>query len=278
MNPYAKIAVKIGVVVVVCIILLVAYDMVGHRAFRGAARKARKDLATEAAIAEKIDALLKYSDILPQIRHVQLHDIQTIRNLIPDAQEFVLTSYLRRVHGMLSDNHLETDGIAIGGAKAAVGGTKFEEAFSSDITALQDDLERIMGAFGMFEERMSEMNNLLVSYQFYGELATEGENYRAIVGGIETHSFSMSVRGTYLDIKKFTFDVFNMRPHTALINFQMSPQGPGFGSSRLYSASFTLVTYGDANAPPPLWRAWQGAQKQGETVASRVEGAGEEVG
>jgi hypothetical protein len=259
-NPYARIAIKIGVVIVVCVILLVGYDMVGHRAFRGLARRTQRELDTERAVAQKINSLLQYSNILPQIRHVQLHDIQTIKNLIPDADEFVLTSYLRRIHGMLSANHLETDGIAIGGAKAAIGGTSFSEAFTSDITALQDDLERIMGAFGMFEKNMGEMSNLLVSYQFYGELATEGENYQAIVG-------------SYLDIKRFTFDVFNMRPHTALVNFQMAPQGVGFGSSRLYSASFTLVTYGDANDPPPLWKAWQGSQR----VATSEEDGVEEI-
>ena len=75
----------------------------------------------------------------------------------------------------------------------------------------------------------------------------------------------MSVRGSYSDIKKFTFDVFNMRPHTALVNFQMAPQGAGLGPARIYQASFQLITYGDADPPPQLWLAYHG---RGETKAA----------
>jgi hypothetical protein len=71
-----------------------------------------------------------------------------------------------------------------------------------------------------------------------------------------------------VDIKKFTFDVFNMRPHTALVDFQMTPSGPGMGATRLYTASFKLIAYGDANEPPPLWVAYH---QRGENMP--VEGA-----
>jgi len=102
---------------------------------------------------------------------------------------------------------------------------------------------------------MGEMNNILVSFQFYEKLSTEAENFTVIVGGIETHVFSMRVLGSYEDIKKFTYDIFNMRPHTALVNFQMAPAGAGFGATRPYGAQFQLITYGDSNNPPPLWLA-----------------------
>jgi Tfp pilus assembly protein PilO len=257
-NPYAKIALKIGIVIVICLVLIAAYNLVVHKRLAAGANRLSRDLEAQRTIKEKLDSLLRYKDILPQIRQVQLQDMQTIRNLIPDADDFVLTSYLRKVHGTLAENHLETDGIVIGGAGAPIGGTDFNAAFVSDPAALQDDLERITGALQSFQDNMDKMNNMLISFEFYSQISTGGENFGAIIGGIETHTFSLSVRGSYLDIKKFVFDIFNMRPHTALVGFQMSPQGPGFGATRLYRASFRLVTYGDANNPPPLWEVYSG--------------------
>jgi len=274
-NPYAKIALKIGVVIIICLVLIAAYNMVAHRQFMAGARRLRTDLATQQTIRDKLDSLLQYKDILPRIRQVQLQDMQTIRNLIPDSEEFVLTSYLRKIHGTLAENHLETDGIVIGGAGAPIGGTDFNAAFVSDPAALQDDLEQIKDALQMFEDNMNQMNNMLVSFEFYSQISTEGENFRAIIGGIESHTFNLSVRGSYIDIKKFVFDIFNMRPHTALVGFQMAPQGPGFGATRLYRASFGLVTYGDANNPPPLWEIYSGPTTMVATPGS-VEAAEEE--
>lgn len=256
MNPYAKIAIKIGVVLLVCIILLLAYNMLGHSTFTRQKNRQVRELDTQQEIKSKLTQLLDYQDILPQIRHAQLQDIQAIRNLVPDADEFELTAYLRLMHEKLTDNHLETNGIAISGQPAALGGTDFNTAFASDITVVQEDLERITDALQMFRDRVSEMNNMLLTFQFYGQLGTEAENFQAIVGGIETHSFTMQVTGSYEDIKKFTYEIFNMRPRTALTNFQMSPAGPGFGATRQYAANFRLTTYGDANTPPPLWQAY----------------------
>jgi hypothetical protein len=96
---------------------------------------------------------------------------------------------------------------------------------------------------------------MFVTFEFYGELGTEAENYAAIIGGIETHVFTLQVTGSYEDIKKFTYEIFNLRPRTALTNFQMAPSGQGFGAGRKYTAGFRLTTYGDANTPPPLWLA-----------------------
>jgi len=254
-NPYAKIAVKIGVVIVICLVLLLAYFMIGHRTYMRAKRKWMRDKATQEKVEEQVNKLLQYNSDLPNIRQVQYQDMQMIRNLIPDADEFVLTTYLRKIHEILAENHLETDGIAIGGSRAAPAGASFDEAFSSDITALQKDLDKIVEALDWFRNNKDQMNNMIVSFQFYEKLSTKAENFKVIAGGIEAHTFSMTVRGSYMDIKKFTYEIFNMRPHTALVNFQMAPQGTGFGQTRQYSASFNLYTYGDANTPPPLWLA-----------------------
>jgi len=269
-NPYVKIAIKVGVVFLVCIIILALYNMVGHRAFMGAKRHFQKQINTQLTTAEQLDSLLKYKPILPQIRCAQYRDIQTIRNFLPDAKEFVLTSYLRHIHALLSQNHLETSGIVITGAKAT-GGASFEKTFSSDISALQKDLEKIKDALQMFQDNMDKMNNLIMTFQFYQALSAGAENYAAIVGGIETHTFKMTVRGSYSDIKKFTFDIFNMRPRTALVDFQMSPLGTGIGTARLYTASFTLYTYGDANEPPPLWLAYNQQKQQPAEAQSPAE-------
>ncbi len=255
MNPYAKIAIKIAVVIVVCLLLQVAYNMTAHRFFVRTIANRQAELATQNTIAQALIDLLRYKDLLRQIRTVQLQDMETIRNLIPEADEFVLTSYLSTIHIMLTDNNLDTDGVAILGVTAPGAGTNFKEAFSSDPSELQGRLDQIMSALQMFENNMDQMQNLLVSFRFYQELGTEGENYAAIAGGIETHSFRMTVRGTYKDIKRFTYEIFNMRPHTALVSFQMAPQGAGSGSMRQYAAHFTLLTFGDANDPPPLWVA-----------------------
>lgn len=276
MNPYAKIAIKIGVVIVICLVLIAAYNMVAHRAFMAGANRLRSEREAQLTIKEKLDSLLQYQELLPRIRHVQLQDMQTIRNFIPDADEFVLTSYLRKIHGTLAENHLETDGIVIGGAGAPVGGTDFSAAFVSDPAALQDDLKDITDALQMFKDNQARMNNMLNSFNFYSQLSTGGENFRVIADGIETHSFSMSVRGSYLDIKKFVFDIFNMRPRTALVGFQMAPQGQGIGATRLYRASFRLVTFGDANNPPPLWEVYSGPTTMVATPEA-VEEAEEEV-
>lgn len=256
MNPYAKIAVKIGVVIVLCLVILTGYRAIWHKSFTAKLQKANKDITAGAAIEQSLDSLLAYKHLLPQIRQVQLQDMQTIRNLIPDAGDFVLTSYLRRIHSLISDNHLETNGITIRSSRA-LGGTTFDEAFAQDPTRLVMDLASFTGALDDFEQRESEMNNLLVSFQFYSAISSGSENFAAIAGGIETHTFNLSVRGSYKDIKKFTFEVFNMRPLTALTNFQMTPQGVGMGPTRVYSASFKLVTYGDANGQPPLWDAYR---------------------
>jgi len=271
-NPYAKIAIKIAVVIVICLVLLVAYNLVGHRTYVAAARRARNEGASQERIAQRLDSLLQYKDILPQIRQVQIQDIQTIRNVIPDADEFVLTSYLRTIHGMLAESHLETDGITIGGRQAAVGGTDFRAAFASEVSALQDDLDRITGALQGFRDNMGHMNNMLASFAFYYALGTGAENFRAIAGGIESHSFSLTVRGSYADIKKFTYDIFNMRPRTALVGLQMAPQGPGIGATRMYAARFRLITYGDANNPPPLWVVLNGPT----TLVPPAQAGGEE--
>jgi hypothetical protein len=277
-NPYAKIAIKIGVVIVICLILLVAYNMVGHKAFTGAAASFKREIDDQNRITTRLDSLLQYKDLLDRIRFVQLRDMETVRVLIPPKDEFVLTSYLRQVHGLLSQNHLETDGIVIGGSKPAVGGTTFKETWESDVTALQGELSKITDALQMFRDNMDQMNNLLVSFQFYEAMSTGNEDFAAIVGGIEAHTFTLTVRGSYADIKKFTYDVFNMRPHTALVNFQMAPQGAGMGPTRLYQASFTLFTYGDANAPPPLWLAYhQRGEKQENPEGAVPTGQGQEA-
>ncbi len=255
MNPYAKIAIKIGVVIVISLVLLLAYNLLLHGRYVKQARKFRRQIAEQEEIERRIQSLLFYKDELPSVRQVQYQDMQTLRNLIPDADEFVLTTYLRLIHRMLNENHLETGGINIAGSGSATGGTDFEETFSSDVTALQTDLENIVESLEFFKEKKGEMNNLLVSFDFYEKLATEAENFAAIAGGIEQHVFTLNVSGSYTDIKKFTYDVFNMRPHTALVNFQMRPAGPGFGPTRQYNAGFRLITYGDANTPPPLWLA-----------------------
>lgn len=275
MNPYAKIAIKVGVVIAICLILLVAYDMVGHKAYMAAAKAIQAEKANQQNVSAQLDSLLQYQPLLPAIRCVQLGDLETIRVLCPEAKQFGLTGYLRQIHSMLSENHLETDGIVIAGTAAAVGGVTFEEAFKSDVTALQSQLDKIKAALQMFQDNADKMNNLLASFQFYQALASGTENFEAIIGGIEQHKFTLSVRGSYTDIKKFTFDVFNMRPHTALVNFQMSPQGPGLGPTRLYSASFTLLTYGDANPPPPLWEAYHGRGEQASEASAETQEADE---
>lgn len=273
MNPYVKIAIKVGVVVVICLILLVAYNMIGHKAFVAAAESLKREIKTQEEISNKLDSLLQYKELLPKIRAVQLQDMETIRLLIPPADKFVLTGYLRQIHSMLTENRLETDGIVIAGTKGAVGAASFEEIFASDVTALQADLEKIKQALQMFQDNLGQMNNMIMSFQFYQALATGMENYTAIAGGVQMHSFSLTVKGSYQDIKKFTYDVFNMKPHTALVNFQMSPIGGGFGASRLYQASFTLITYGDANATPPLWDAYH---RRGEKDALKEIESGQE--
>ena len=256
MNPYAKIAIKIGVVIVICLVVLTGYRAIWHKGFVAKLSKIQRDTNQLAAAEASLDSLLAYNHLLPRIRQVQLQDMQTIRNLIPDADEFVLTGYLRRIHFLISENHLETSGITIRG-QAALGGTSFDEAFAQDATGLVANLAGFIGALDMFEQQMHEMNNFLVSFRFYTAVSSGSENFAAIAGGIETHTFNLSVRGSYKDIKKFTFEVFNMRPLTALTNFQMTPQGEGFGPTRQYMASFKLVTYGDANGQPPLWDAYR---------------------
>lgn len=263
MSPYVKIAIKIGIVAVVCLILIVAYNQLGHRAYAGAVRGLKGEVEAQRAVAAQLDSLLQYQDLLPGIRYVQLRDMETIRVLVPPSDEFTLTSYLRQIHIMLTENHLETDGIMILTQGGAVGGTSFEEGFTSDVEALQGQLDKITGALQMFRDNKGQMDNMLVSFPFYEGMSTGSENFAAIIGGIESHAFGMSVKGSYMDIKKFTYDVFNMRPHTALVDFQMLPSGPGMGATRLYTASFKLVTYGDANEPPPLWIAYH---KRGETA------------
>ena len=257
---------------------MTGYRAIWHKSSVAALAKANGDIANGRAIEQKLDSLLAYTHLLPQIRQVQLQDMQTIRNLIPDADEFVLTSYLRRIHYLISENHLETNGITIR-SSPALGGTTFDEAFPQDPNKLLSDLASFTNALNNFEQRMNEMNNLLVSYQFYGAMASGSENFAAIAGGIETHTFTLAVRGSYKDIKKFTFEVFNMRPLTALTNFQMSPQGIGVGPTRQYAASFRLVTYGDANGQSPLWDAYRhGLVGQNMDVTIADDGGGSDDG
>jgi hypothetical protein len=273
-NPYAKIGIKVGVVILICIILLVAYQVVGHKAFTAQIKSINAELQTQQGVKAQLDALLAYKGDLPNIRYVQLKDMETIRAFMPPKEEFVLTGYLRVIHKMLADDHLDTNGILIAPERAAPGGTSFEENFSSDVTALAGELEGIMAALKMFQENKGQMKNFLVSYQFYRGMASGSENFAAIVGGIERHSFTLTVHGSYDNIKKFTFDIFNMRPHTALVNFQMSPQGPGIGPTRTYQASFILMTYADANAPPPLWTAYH---NRGEEPVGMEPATGDET-
>jgi len=227
-----------------------------------------KDSAEE--IKGQLESLLKYKDILPQIRQVQYQDMQMIRNLVPTADEFILTTYLRTIHRMLQDDHLETDGISIAHIRGAVSYTDFNEAFTDDIVAMQEDLDVVLASLESFKENMGQMDNMLVSFEFYRALATGEEALGAIAAGVEIHAFSMNVRGSYVDIKKFTYDIFNMRPHTALTNLQLRPAGLGFGGTRQYVASFRLVTYGDKNIPPPLWIAQENAQAGAVEEASAV--------
>lgn len=278
MNAYAKIAIKVAIVIVICFVVIVGYNALYHKRFVAMAEKKSSEIEIGLQIEQSLDSLLEYDDILPQIRHVQLQDIATIRNLIPDAQDFVLTSYLRRIHNMISDNHLDTGGIIIRGTAAPYGGVDFNQAFAQDPMGLVTDLASFTGALNEFQENMGEMNNLLVSYQFYNKISSGAENFTAIAGGIETHIFNLSVRGSYEDIKKFTFEIFNMRPTTALTDFQMSPQGAGFGPTRQYSASFKLVTYGDASSPPPLWEHYRsGLIGYGTAPEAVTENNGSEV-
>ena len=282
MNPYAKIAIKIGVVLIVCIVLMVAFNVLAGKPYQAAIEKIRGEIKTQRDIEAQLVSLLNYSDLLPNIVWVQTKDMETIRNIVPPADEFSLTGYLRVIHKMLTDNHLETGGIGIQKPTSAVGGVDFETAFSSDISALQKDLDKIKASFDYFRDNKGEMNNFFKSFQFYRMISTDAENYEAIIGGIETHTFSLSVRGSYQDIKKFTFDVFNMRPRTALINFQMAPTGPGYGATRTYNAGFVLLTYGDVNLPPPLLRdasdeVEEETQAEGETGEGETEnGEGDE--
>jgi hypothetical protein len=280
-NPYAKIALKIGIVIAICIVILFGYRAVWHKQYVAKLAKVHRDTNMLTVAEQSLDALLAYKPLLPQIRQVQLQDMQMIRNLIPDSDEFVLTSYLRRIHTLISDNHLETSGISIRGA-AAQGTTTFDEAFPQDPAGLVADLASFMEALDTFQQRMDEMNNFLVSYQFYNKVASGSENFEAIAGGIETHTFTLSVRGSYKDIKKFTFEVFNMRPLTALTNFQMAPQGEGFGPTRQYLASFKLITYGDANGQPQLWDAYRrglvGSETPDVEVAEATDSTSEDDG
>jgi hypothetical protein len=275
MNPYAKIGIKVGVVVVICLILWVAYNMVVHKAYTAGIAKIKTELKTQQDVATQLDSLLNYESILPQIRYAELRDMEAIRNLVPPKEEFILTSYLRVIHSMLAENHLETDGILIGKVNNAVGGTSFEETFASDITALQKELSKITDALQLFQDGMGSMGNLISTYYFYKALSTGSENYAAIIGGIENHSFQMKVTGSYEDIKKFTFMIFNMRPHTALVGFSLSPAKAGQGPTRVYQASFTIITYGDANKPPPLWLAYYGrGEKKSVPEPGPAAGAG----
>lgn len=252
MNAYAKIGIKIGVVIVICVVIIVAYEVLFHRTKLAEGKEKFRQIQTQTIIKGKLDALLEYEYLLPNIRFVQRHDMATFRNLVPPADTFSLTNYLRRIHHLLSSNHLQTNGIVILNPRKAVGKTDFAEAFESDVIVFGRDVNKIMAALDFFKENLGDMNNLLTSYRFHQMMSTEAFNFKAVIGGIESHSFSMNVRGSYRDIKKFTFDIYNMRPRTALINFQMSPVGMGTGRMRIYSANFTLITYCDANEPPPL--------------------------
>ena len=265
MNPYAKIAIKIGVVVVICLVFMLAYRILVKPKYKKQIEKWEKAKAASEQIQGQLESLLDYKGILPQIRQVQYQDMQMIRNLVPAADEFVLTTYLRTIHKTLQDDHLETDGIGIAQARGAVSYTDFAEAFTSDIVAMQADLNTVLAALESFKKNMGEMDNMLVSFEFYRALSTGEENFGVIAAGVEAHAFSMNVRGSYADIKKFTYDIFNMRPHTALTNLVLRPAGEGFGQTRQYVASFRLITYGDKNLPPPLWVAHENPQAGAET-------------
>ncbi len=243
----------------ICLILQLAWMMFGHRGYVRRIADWHDKVEVETTYKESLDALLDYEPELPEIRWVQFHDMQTIRNLIPeesDEREFELTTYLRIIHGMLSANGLDTDGIVIEPTRPPLGPVNFDVAFSSDHTEALSRLQDIMDALEMFRAEKDEMRDFLTSLKFYQTISTEGENYAAIASGIQIHSFRTQVKGSYEDIKRFTFEVFNMRPHTALVDFQMAPQGVGIGPTRQYQAHFRLITYGDRNDPPPIWKAY----------------------
>ena len=182
MNAYAKIGIKVGVVVVICLILLVAYSMVGHKAFAGLAAGYKKQIDAQAVVAKQLDGLLQYKALLPEIRCVQLRDMETIRLLVPPSNEFILTSYLRQVHALITQDHLETAGIVIGGSKPAPGGTSFDKTFSTDVAGLQKQLGKITTALQSFQDNKDKMNDMLNSFQFYKAMSEWNRKFRRDTG------------------------------------------------------------------------------------------------
>ena len=204
------------------------------------------------------------------ILSAQKRDMECIRSVLP-AAPFTKEIYLRTLLDVFHKSGVSSSHMVLRPVAPPAGGVIYYQYFTADMGALAGYILAFDNAFGYLQstdkikgqdvKRIDSLTlgqnptdeelelSLWDSYVFIQKMAVDLPEGVSLMPGLEMHRFETTVTGSYENIKHFLWSAVNMRPHTIIVNWHLSP-GRGIGEDRPYSANLKLLTFVDTNIQP----------------------------
>ncbi len=228
------------------------------------------NIADNQTIDAGLGLMMSHQAIWNDIFAAQRRDMEYVRSVLPEAP-FNEKTYLLRLLEVFHNSNVYSRGVSIRPVKKSAAQAQYMQFFSLDLGGLAGSIPQFDNAFSFLEEevnmgdkKMRRVKTLVLpadytqedlemalwhSFLFNQKMAIKLPEGVNLLAGLETHRFDTTVSGSYDDIKNFIWRAQNMRPHTVILNWHLSPSA-GTGVSRLYNASLSLITFVDTNVPP----------------------------
>jgi hypothetical protein len=265
-----KIAIKIGVLVVVLVVMYLGYNLFVKKSMQEKIAEVNGNIAYNQTIDAGLGMMMSHQPIWNDIFAAQRRDMEYVRSVLPEAP-FNEKTYLLRLLEVFHNSNVYSKGVSIRPVQKTAAQAQYMQFFSLDLGGLAGSIGQFNDAFNFLKEevnmgdkKMRRVDTLVLSadhtqedlemslwhsFLFNQKMAIRPPEGVNLLAGLEVHRFDTTVSGSYDDIKNFIWRVQNMRPHTVIVNWHLSP-GAGNGAARAYNATLSLITFVDTNIPP----------------------------
>lgn len=265
-----KIAIKVGILIIVLVVMFLAFNLFFKKVMNEKILIVENKIKANQAIQGGLGLMLNHKDSWAHILAAQKRDMEYIRSVLP-AAPFTKEIYLRALLDVFHKSGVYSSHMVLKRPGRPGGGVNYFQYFTPDMVALSGYIKPFDEAFVYLQKTdkikgqdIKRIDSLVLgpnptdedlelslwySFRFNQQMAVdlpEGVNLRV---GLGSNRFETTVTGSYEDIKHFLWSTKNMRPHTVILNWHLSP-GSGMGEGRGYSANLTLLTFVDHNIQP----------------------------
>ena len=265
-----KIIIKFGILLIVLVVMFLAFNLFVKKAMNEKIQTVEIEIERNAGIEFGLDLMLSHEASWGDILSAQKRDMECIRSVLPEAP-FTKEIYLRTLLDVFHKSGVSSSHMVLKPVAPPAGRVIYYQYFTADMAALSSYIEPFHKAFDYLQgsdtikgqdiKRIDSLTleqnptdeelelSLWYSYRFNQMMAVDMPEGVNLMPGLEMHRFETTVTGSYEDIKHFLWSAVNMRPHTIIVNWHLSP-GRGMGEDRAYSANLNLLTFADTNIQP----------------------------